>query len=408
MTRETRSRRLATTVLALTLVIGVGACDSPAPSPSTTPGPSASSTPTPTRSPAAATATPTASPTPRVDAARTFLAILSSRTFAATAKITGELTVGSATFPVSGTYDVRGADNRQSFTIAVPGASQATQSMTVGGVAYVMHDGLWFVKPAAPAGSTSNADLASSLRSLLDLVDTGTVTRGGRTLHHLEPRGDASIPLSAIGASDPTGDGVVALDFYAEEDGTPVVMTIAATWTQPSGKTTQRASMTVDYTFSNVGGQIVIAAPQQVWATFKSKRFGYSTAYPVDWEAKQSPRKTQPDTIISYEETGFVGIRTPTGGYSLNSLTSGYITWLKRTGSKVSVTSNNATTLDGAKARKLEWTGIYDGSRAWHVDVVVVRGKYVYVFDYVSLSKLSDGDRALFDGFVSSMALPKP
>ena len=406
MARQARSRRLATTVLALTLVIGVGACGSPGPSPTSSPGPSASSTPSPASSPVA-TVTPTASPTPRVDAVKPFLAILTSRTFAATATITGELRVGSATFPVSGTYDVRGADNRQSMTIAVPGAARASESMTVGGVAYVMRDGLWFVKPAAPAGSPAAADLASSLRTLLDLVDTGTVTKGGRTLHHLETRGEASIPLSAIGASDPTGDGVVTLDFYAEEDGTPVVMTIAATWMQPSGKTTERASMTIESTFSNVGGGIVIAAPQQVWATFKSKRFGYSTAYPVDWDAKQSPAKAQPDSIFSAEGTAFGGLRTSTGGFSLNLLTSGYITVLKRTGSKVSVTSNKATTLDGTKARLIEWTGIYDGSRAWHVDVVVVRGTYVYVFDYVSMAKLTDLDRAMFQGFLESITLPK-
>ena len=34
--------------------------------------------------------------------------------------------------------------------------------------------------------------------------------------------------------------------------------------------------MTLDYTFSNVGGPIAIARPAQIWTTFTSKRFKYS------------------------------------------------------------------------------------------------------------------------------------
>lgn len=408
MTTRGPSRRLATTYLALTLAVVLAGCGSSTPptSASASPATVASATPV-DRSPSpTATSTPAPSPTPKPDVAKPFLAILTSRTFAATAKIAGEFRLGSATFPVTGTYDVRGSDNRQSMTIAIPKATQTTESLTAAGVTYTKRGGLWFVKPAAAAGSSSGADLASSLRSLLDLVDTGTVTKGGRTLHHLEPRGSTSIPLSAFGASDPTGDGVVTLDFYAEEDGTPVVMTIAATWTQPTGKTTERASMTIDYTFSNVGGQVVIDAPQQVWTTFKSKRFGYTMSHPVDWEAEQSPAKRQPDTFYSAEATGVVALRAPSGGFSLNALTSAYVREVKGSFKKVSMSSNKATTIDGVKARRIEFAGTYKGTPTWHVEIVVVRGKNFYVFDYSSLAKLTTTDRAIFDAFVSTVDLP--
>ena len=406
MTTGDRSRRLATTCLALMLAVVLAACgsSSPSPSASTLPGPAASATATaPSATPAPSEA-PTPSPTPKADVARPFLAILMSRTFTATAKISGELTVGSTTFPVTGTYDVRASDNRQSMTIGLP-SPQTTESVTAGGVTYVKRAGLWFERAAPAAGSAPSTDLASSLRSLLDLVDTGTVTKAGRTLHHLAPSGTASIPLSAIGASDPTGDGAVTIDFYVEDDGTPVVMTIAATWTQPSGKTAQRASMTLDYTFSNVGGQVVIAAPLQVWTTFKSKRFGYSMSYPVDWEAGQSPTKTKPDSFVSAEGSGVFILRVARQGFSLNTITSAFIKEVKRA-AKASVTSNKAATIDGFKARRLEFTGVFDGSREYDSEIIVVRGKYVYFFEYSSLEKLTKSDRDLFDSFIKSVRLP--
>jgi hypothetical protein len=345
---------------------------------------------------------PKPTPTPKVDAEKPFLAVFTSGTFAATATISGTLSLGSVSYPVTGTLDVRGPDNRQIMTIA----TQTTESIKAGGVAYVKRGGLWFVEPAASAGSSANADLASSMRSILDLVDVGTVTKDGRTLHHLEPRGGAAIPLAAIGASDPTGDGKVDVDFYAAEDGTPVVMTISATWSQPNGKGTERAAMAIDYAFSNVGGKVVVAAPPQVWTTFKSKRFGYAMSHPIEWEATQSPAKAEPDTFLSAESSGVFVYRLARKGFSLNAATSAYVAQIKRSGSKPSVTSNKAATVDGSRARRIEWTSSFDGTRGWNDEVVVVRGKYVYFVMYSSLAKLTTTDRALFDAFLSTVDLP--
>jgi hypothetical protein len=36
----------------------------------------------------------------------------------------------------------------------------------------------------------------------------------------------------------------------------------------------------------------------------------------------------------------------------------------------------------------------------------VVRGKYIYFFEYSSLDKTNDRDRALMDDFLSSVTLP--
>ena len=240
------------------------------------------------------------------------------------------------------------------------------------------------------------------MRSILDVTDTGIETRHGQALHHLEPRGAPTIPMSAIGASGTAGDGVVAFDFYVTDDGTPVIMAVEATWTQADGKATMPASMVVEYAFSNVGGPIAIAPPEQVWATFTSKRFGYSIAYPSDWETHQSAGKTKPDRFLSADSSGVYVARYASGGATLNGVTSGFIAEIKRS-SKAKVTANDATTVDGIRARRVEWSGTFEGTRVWETDIVVVRGKHVYYVGYAVVAKPTAVDRAVVDGLIASM-----
>jgi hypothetical protein len=270
---------------------------------------------------------------------------------------------------------VRGPDNRQSISVAIPGAPQTSESITTGGISYAKSKGVWLVKPAKPSGP-AGGDLASAMRSILDVTDVGIETRHGLALDHLEPRDGASIPMSAIGATSSTGDGVVTFDFYVEDDGTPVIMAVEATWTQANGAKKTPAAMAIDYTFSNVGGRIAIAPPDRVWATFTSKRFGYSIAYPSDWEAHSSAGKTKPDELLGADSTGVYVNRYPTRGATLNQVTSGYLAELKRT-SRAKVTANKAASVDGLRARRVEWSATFDGTRVWEIDTLVVRGKVV-------------------------------
>ena len=238
------------------------------------------------------------------------------------------------------------------------------------------------------------------------MTDVGVVTKDGRSLHHLKPKNDTPIPISAIGMADPGGDGTVTFDFYARDDGTPVVMAMDAKWTAVDGTARTPVRMTLDYTFANVGGLLDIARPTQVWTTFTSKRFKYSIALPSDWEAEQGKGRKKPDVLQSAEQTGVYISRYLKGGDSLNRVTSSYIDGLKGLKTKVKVTSNKAASVDGSRARRLEWTTVYEGERAWVVEVVVVRGKYVYYFEYITLEKTTKADRDLFDSFIKSVTLP--
>ena len=118
----------------------------------------------------------------------------------------------------------------------------------------------------------------------------------------------------------------------------------------------------------------------------------FASRYPSDWEAHQSKGKTKPDELLGADATGVYVNRYATKGATLNSVTSGYVGELKRT-SKAKVTSNTATSVDGLRARRMEWSATFDGTRVWEIDTVVVRGKQVYYIGYATLEKPTATDR---------------
>jgi hypothetical protein len=121
--------------------------------------------------------------------------------------------------------------------------------------------------------------------------------------------------------------------------------------------------------------------------------------------AASAPPRENPTSSGAPDWTGVLVWRFATKGLTLNEITSGYVRQIKR-GSKGSVASNNAATVDGSKARRLEWTAVFDGTREYETEVVVVRGKHVYFIMYGRSEKLTDADRALVDAFLSTVDLP--
>jgi hypothetical protein len=409
------SRTVATTLLVMSLVAGLVACGPTSASPNgsarpASPGATASQSasageiPVGTAGAAVGGAIGELSPAPSVDVAALFTKAMRVP-LTANASVEGEMTIGSATYPFEGESTIDGPDNHQTVTVSIPGAPERTETMTLDGIKYVNRGGLWFEDPKA-LGSGSGSDLSSVLKSVLDVTDAGVVTKGGESLHHLKPRQDAPIPISAIGMADPGGDGTATFDFYARSDGTLAALAMNATWTAVNGSARTPVRMTLVYTFSNVGDPVVIERPAQVWTTFTSKRFKYSIALPSDWEAEQSKGRKKPDVLLSADVAGVYVYRFPTYDASLNSVTSAYVDDLKRSKTKAKVTSNKPATVDGSRARRLEWTNVYKGTRSWNIDAVVVRGTYVYFFEYSSLEKTTKADRDLFDAFLNSVTLP--
>jgi hypothetical protein len=304
--------------------------------------------------------TPSSSP----DAAKSF-SRSSRESFAAHCAISGRLTVGSAPYPLSGAFDVGGGDSHQVLTVATPGAPQTSESIKAAGIDYVKRGALWFVKPAEDA--TSSKDLASVLRTMLDVRDTGTELKDGRLLHHLESRGGASIPLSAIGSADPAGDGVVSIDFYVEDDGTPALMEIEASWTQVSGSPTARHDVdpvplrerTTRRDHRPAAGLVDVL-----------KRCGLHARLPVRLR-RRSPKKSQPDSILSADKWG---LRQGYPDQRLLAQRDRVREDHQANRHQGPVASNTAVTVDGSKARRTNGPPSTRDSRV-DIDVLIVRGE---------------------------------
>ncbi len=384
-------------VLLCTLAAGCGASPSSPPAATAQVSSAPSGVPSPTTR---ASARPSPSASATVDAVGPFLATMGQGGFSANGAITGEIKDGALSAPVDGTLDWQGANRRQVVRVVLAGRPQVTESLTVDGTAYEHRGGLWFVKP----DSGSSGDLATGMRSFLDLVDTGLETRDGESLHHLTSRNAAGVPASVIGLTDAGTTGKVTMDFYVRDDGTPVVISLHADWTDGSGATPVPASMSFDVRLTNVGGQVLIERPDQVWTPFASKKLGYSVAHPADWDVTAATKTGDPDVFFGPDDNGFQVFRAAAHGGTLNEFGAAYLHGLKKF-PKAS-TTKSAMTVAGDRAWRIEWAATISGQRSWNLDAIVVRGGQAYLFEYTSLSKLDERDRALFDDFLSTVAFP--
>ena len=189
MKRTHPSRTIATTVLVLGLVAVMAACGPTTGSPDGSVGPTspnATASPSASVDPAASGSAGTASggaiggtsPAPSADVPALFLKALRDP-FRADASVEGEMTFGTATYAFTGTSQIDGQNNHQTITIAIPGATERTETLTLDGVKYENRGGLWFEKSATEQGSGPGSDFSTIMKSILDVTDVGVVTRDG-------------------------------------------------------------------------------------------------------------------------------------------------------------------------------------------------------------------------------------
>jgi hypothetical protein len=261
----------------LAIAILVAACGSTAPS--------ATPTPTATPAPTATTAT-TASPTPApVDVSAAFIGAITDPTFSASATVAGTLSIGGVEGTISGVAQFDGSASSSSTTLSIGGQEQVSESVKIGDQAWERQSpGPWLAKPA------SDRSIGSTLAGLTSAVDLGVETIEGQALHHLQPAGGGEISPEVLGfdvegASDP----VFTIDFYATDDGTPVIIAFGGAWTQTSDDGDLAIEMGFAYALGEPSG--TVTAPTDVWEIHASKPFKYQMARPADWVVK--PSKTQ-------------------------------------------------------------------------------------------------------------------
>ncbi len=392
---STRRLGAGAPVLAALAVLFVSACGS------NTPPPPSVAAPSPSPSPAAS---PSPSPTP-VDASQAFLSKIKGP-FSGKATITGELKVSGGTFPVTGTADVRGSDSHTAITIAIPGQTTTQESQTVSGLSFVKTgNGPWFT---APAKDSTNSGLSSSFQTLSAIKDVGIETRNGQQLHHLKPSA-GSLPAAALGLTSPTiSNATGTMEFYAKEDGTLVVLAIAASWTQIAGATSVPASMTIDFNFSCVSCTVSVITPSPVFKQYTSKINHYTVAVPDDWDFHAAKKTGKFDY---YESPSFLfadGGRGSTRGFSLNELAKGFIAYSKTSASghkSFKLESNTAATLGGLKARRITFHATAGSTQAYFIVVVALKGAYWYELDLADVRGHEATNRTLFDQILPTFKL---
>jgi hypothetical protein len=397
-----RTTRAAAALLAALFAASCGSnpptlTTSPAASPTAAPrtaGPSPSATTMPT-------AAPTATAVP-VDVAEAFVSALSDPQYQARMTVTGSMTISGVVFPITGVTEVSRGDSHNLLSIALPGGDQTTETIKVAGTSYEVDHGVWVKSSptAASAGGTTGTslDLNTLTGTVGGLRDTGVETHAGRSLHHLVLPSGISLPVAVFGLTDPSiSNPSLSLEFWAEDDGNPAAMTMAASWDQQASGKTVPVTMTIDYAIAST--LVTISAPTELWAWRTSKTHKYQVAYPADWEVQAAASAKKDDYYVGWDGS-YVGVyRHKTGGSTLNQITS-YITKHLATWSALKsakLTSNKAITVDGVKGRVLTYRGTYQGDKEWVTEVVLVKGSYVTFVWLVTYHTQIDADRELFN-----------
>jgi hypothetical protein len=353
----------------------------------------------------APTSAPTPAPTaPPVDASNAFVKTMSA--LRATVAIDGAGSTKSTTSKIAGSMAVSGESSDVEQTTTTGKARVKTHVITAANVRYTSRYELWF-----DSGAPADDDLPALLTSIDGgVTDTGVETRTGQELHHLAitppATAAAAIGVPAKGSSDV----LVTMDAWVQEDGTPVFMTLGATWRQAVGKKQVDATRTLELAFSEVGQAITVSAPAQVWTMHASKLYGYNVAYPSDWVFQKGKKKGKtfwPDAYWGYEsDVSFVGSAS-SGGTSLGYLSS-HVTRFMTTVwgvSGVKVTSNKPAKMGRIGARRIELSYKSKKQRYYAVIYLTVKGGTFYYIEYRSDAKLTAADKDTAAGFARSFSL---
>jgi len=211
--------------------------------------------------------------------------------------------------------------------------------------------------------------------------------------------------MSSFGTPSPgASGGAMTVEFYATDDGTPAIITLDATWTQRVGKADQPASMHLDLDLDQDSNAVTIAEPSPIWVTGTSKRLTYTISYPSEWDVELTRKTGTPDLYFGLDGQGFAVTRTKKCACTLNAMTTELIRYQRQHVKGFKVARNATTRVAGLRARVFESRGSYPGGRSWDLTYVVVRSKFVYVFDYSSDGPLTAADRATANQLVASIA----
>ncbi|HLX35574.1 MAG TPA: hypothetical protein VKR30_10090 [Candidatus Limnocylindrales bacterium] len=321
---------------------------------------------------ASAAPTETASPSP-TDVSQAFTAQIVAAT-KGSMKLTGQLQLGEQIGDVSGSLTYVGGDSDQLTTITLAGVTSSTHSIHVGGFGYTqIGDGPWFQDAVAPK---VGQDMFSVLKGLSSLVDKGVEQHDGVAAHRIELAPGAALPAAAFGLTDPKiVNPTITLVFYADDTGKPLAMVVTATWSQTVAGQAVPVTMTLDFTFTQIGGTLTVAIPDHVWQTYTSKRFHYKLSYPDDWDLYLKDKHF--DYFDSPSITYVAVERFKSSGIALNIWAQVAIAYDKSHYHGTGI-SNVAFKLAGVSGRLITAYLTVSGKKVVTYEVIAIKGGYLY------------------------------
>jgi len=369
-------------LLAAAVIVGAGCGASATPAPTPTPAPTAAPTPTP------------------VDVAAAFLAELAAAE-SGRLPFTGQATIGEAEATLAGTLELAGSDTTSTFTFDLGGVWTTQEAVRIGTKRWAREDdGPWVLdpEPADPA-KTASAYLAT----LTSVEETGVETKGSKELHHLVPPASQALTPEMFGLDPSIEDASVTVDFWAEEDGTPAVWTLGASWTQGSGASAVPIKMTMDVDLSGLGAAVTIQPPTDAWTGFTSTRFDYSMAYAPGWSVSEE------DGTDVYSLEGqpyiYVAHQDLEGDYSLDRFHDEIVAYYKEKDIGAAPDADEAYSLDGVPARVLTYhfTNASD-VKVFVVDAITAREGTGWEVYLAQEQVEEESSRAFFDTMVSTFS----
>jgi hypothetical protein len=298
-----------------------------------------------------------------------------------------------------GDFEFNGPDTHTVLTLAIAGQEQTTESLTVDGQDYdKTAEGPWIV------GDTTSDEpetLADVLAAIEELEDTGTETRDGQELHHLELPEGYEIPAEALGIdTTELQDPEFTMEFFAEPDGTPAILAFEGAWRQDVNEQEVEAEMALEYAFRDLGEDIEIEAPDDAWERYTSEAFEYSMAHPDGWTVlSQNDGDEYQLDGVSYV---YVAPQDAPAGLDLAGLQAA-LTETYATDFGGQPESTQSARLGGQPAIRLVYHPTSEGEDFAFVDYATMRDGVAWeVFLVTAAGATEADDIALFEDFIST------
>ncbi len=317
--------------------------------------------------------------------------------------MTGTMAFATTEIPLSGTMTIAGDASQSSITLEAPGGSQTNETIRVGTNEWERATGGPWVTNPEPADTSKS--LSAFLETLTSLEDKGIETRDGRQLHRLVPPPSVTFSAETLGFdAESARDATIAMEFWAEDDGTPAFWSFDIGWNQVSGTTTIPVAMTLDLDLSGLGRAATVVAPEDPWSRFTSTRFGYSMAHPADWTVSEEGAS---DSYL-IDGTPYVTAGPQSlPGYTLERFATELIATYKKQ-AKVEPETNAEIVLGGLPGRFLTYHFANDdGVKVYVADAITVADGTGWEVIFMEQAGAEEGDTPIFQAMLSTFKLTK-